>query len=182
MIPAGTVTPVVPNSGTYVKDLGVTDAAKAIPLVASAPTTGQYSVDAATGAYTFAAADAGKTVFINFRYSAMVAGAKSITVSNLDMGYTPEFAVDLQRDYKGKFMHMNFFRCTSNKLDSVQNRTITIFLSLNSSLWLMILTAFSKSIYRSNARCNLSKLITHVVIVKKLLVRLGFCSSSIGYT
>ncbi|EMK2494049.1 hypothetical protein M1E21_003739, partial [Acinetobacter baumannii] len=35
---------------------------------------------------------------------------------NLDMGYTPEFAVDLQRDYKGKFMHMNFFRCTSNKL------------------------------------------------------------------
>ncbi|MEX7543121.1 hypothetical protein AB0862_035890, partial [Acinetobacter baumannii] len=102
---------------TFVKDLGVTDA-KAIPLkrVASAPTTGQYSVDAATGTYTFAAADAGKTVFINFRYSAMVAGAKSITVSNLDMGYTPEFAVDLQRDYKGKFMHMNFFRCTSNKL------------------------------------------------------------------
>ncbi|EMJ8533841.1 hypothetical protein OK210_002974 [Acinetobacter baumannii] len=118
VIPAGgIVTPVVPNSGTYVKDLGVTDA-KAIPLkrASSAPTTGQYSVDAATGAYTFAAADAGKTVFINFRYSAMVAGAKSITVSNLDMGYTPEFAVDLQRDYKGKFMHMNFFRCTSNKL------------------------------------------------------------------
>ncbi|MGY0266062.1 hypothetical protein, partial [Citrobacter freundii] len=44
VIPAGgTVTPVVPNSGTYVKDLGVTDA-KAIPLkrVASAPATGQY--------------------------------------------------------------------------------------------------------------------------------------------
>ncbi|MBD0050915.1 hypothetical protein IAF14_18720, partial [Acinetobacter baumannii] len=40
VIPAGgIVTPVVPNSGTYVKDLGVTDA-KAIPLkrVSSAPT------------------------------------------------------------------------------------------------------------------------------------------------
>ncbi|MFH4180992.1 hypothetical protein WDA55_23325, partial [Acinetobacter baumannii] len=64
VIPAGgTVTPVVPNSGTFVKDLGVTDAI-AIPLkrVASAPATGQYSVDAATGAYTFAAADVGKTV------------------------------------------------------------------------------------------------------------------------
>ncbi|MFX7021362.1 hypothetical protein ABTI29_21025, partial [Acinetobacter baumannii] len=81
---------------TFVKDLGVTDA-KAIPLkrVASAPATGQYSVDAATGAYTFAAADAGKTVFISFKYTATVAGAKSGVVSNLDMGYTPEFSVDL---------------------------------------------------------------------------------------
>ena len=113
----GSLTPVVPNSGTYVKDLGVTDS-KAIPLkrVASAPTAGQYSVDQSTGIYTFAAADAGKVVFISFKYSATVAGSKSIVVSNLDMGYTPEFTVDLQRDYKGKFMGMEFYRCTSNKL------------------------------------------------------------------
>ncbi|MCH7291016.1 hypothetical protein MMP65_06015 [Acinetobacter sp. ANC 3926] len=118
IIPAGgLVTPVVPNAGSYVKDLGVTDS-KAVPMkrVASAPTTGQYSVDAATGAYTFATADIGKTVFISFKYSATVAGAKQITVSNLDMGYTPEFAVNLQRDYKGKFMGMEFFRNVSNKL------------------------------------------------------------------
>ena len=113
----GLLTPTVPNAGTYVKDLGVTDG-KAIPLkrVASAPTAGQYSVDQVTGAYTFATADVGKVVFISFRYSATVAGAKSITVSNLDMGYTPEFAVDLQRDYKGKYMGMQFHRCTSGKL------------------------------------------------------------------
>lgn len=73
-------------------------------------------MDNATGAYTFATADVGKIVFISFRYSATVAAGKSITVSNLDMGYTPEFALDLQWDYKGKFMHMNFYRCTSNKL------------------------------------------------------------------
>ncbi|HEM7795950.1 TPA: hypothetical protein U2L24_000749 [Acinetobacter baumannii] len=118
VIPAGgSVTPVVPNSGTFVKDLGVTDA-KAIPLkrVASAPATGQYSVDAATGAYTFAAADAGKTVFISFKYTATVAGAKSGVVSNLDMGYTPEFSVDLMRDHKGKYFGIEFFRCVSNKL------------------------------------------------------------------
>ena len=113
----GSLTPIVPNSGMYVKDLGVTDS-KAIPLkrVATAPTAGQYSVDQSTGAYTFAAADAGKVVFISFKYSATVAGSKSIVVSNLDMGYTPEFTVDLQRDYKGKFMGMEFYRCTSNKL------------------------------------------------------------------
>ena len=114
---ATSVTPVVPNSGTFVKDLGVTDA-KAIPLkrVASAPVAGQYSVDEATGVYTFATADVGKTVFISFKYSATVAGAKSGVVSNLDMGYTPEFSVDLFRDYKGKFFGMEFFRCVSNKL------------------------------------------------------------------
>jgi hypothetical protein len=114
---AASVTPVVPNSGTFVKDLGVTDG-KAIPLkrVASAPATGQYSVDEATGVYTFASADVGKTVFISFKYTATVAGAKSGIVSNLDMGYTPEFSVDLFRDYKGKFFGMEFFRCVSNKL------------------------------------------------------------------
>lgn len=113
----GIVTPTVPNTGTFVKDLGVTDG-KAIPLkrVASAPAAGQYSVDEATGAYTFAAGDAAKTVFISFKYSATVAGAKSGLVNNLDMGYTPEFGVDLMRDYKGKFMGMEFFRCVSNKL------------------------------------------------------------------
>ena len=116
-IVAPSVTPVVPNSGTFVKDLGVTDA-KAVPLkrVASTPVAGQYSVDEATGVYTFAAADVGKTVFISFKYTATVAGAKSGVVSNLDMGYTPEFSVDLFRDYKGKFFGMEFFRCVSNKL------------------------------------------------------------------
>ncbi|MEG0406389.1 MAG: hypothetical protein RR563_09115 [Acinetobacter sp.] len=113
----GTVTPVVPNSGTYVKNLGVTDS-KAIPLtrVTSAPVAGQYSVDEATGAYTFATADVGKVVFISFKYSATVAGAKAGLVNNLDMGYTPEFSANLQREYKGKYLGMEFFRCTSNKL------------------------------------------------------------------
>ena len=114
---AGTITPVVPNTGTFKKDLGVTDS-KAVPLkrVTGAPTTGQYSVDEATGIYTFAVDDANKTVFISFKYSATVAGAKSGIVNNLDMGYTPEFSVNLQRDYKGKFMGLEFYRCVSNKL------------------------------------------------------------------
>ncbi|WP_151765193.1 hypothetical protein [Acinetobacter soli] len=117
IITSTALTPVVPNSGTFAKDLGVTDS-KAIPLkrVASSPATGQYSVDEATGAYTFASADTGKTVFISFKYSATVAGAKSGIVSNLDMGYTPEFRTELFRDYKGKFFGMEFFRCVSNKL------------------------------------------------------------------
>lgn len=112
----GLVKPTVPNAGTYVRDLGVTNA-KAVPLVrvSGVPETGQYSVDS-TGSYTFAVADVGKTVFISFKYSCAVAGAKTGLVTNLDMGYTPEFAVDLMRDYKGKIMQFDFYRCTSNKL------------------------------------------------------------------
>lgn len=117
ILTGGTLTPVVPNAGTFVKDMGVTTA-KAIPLtrVSATPKANEYTVDEATGAYTFATADVGKVVFISFKYSATVAGAKSGLVNNLDMGHTPEFAVNLQREYKGKFMGMEFFRCTSNKL------------------------------------------------------------------
>lgn len=113
----GTITPVVPNTGAFKTDLGVTDS-KAVPLkrVEAAPTTGQYSVDEATGIYSFAVADAEKVVFINFKYTTQLAGAKSGIVNNLDMGYTPEFSVALQRDYKGKFMGLEFYRCVSNKL------------------------------------------------------------------
>ncbi|MDQ9009036.1 hypothetical protein RFI36_04675 [Acinetobacter gerneri] len=117
VVPAGgKVTPIVPNAGTFIKNLGVTNSkAVALTRVSGVPETGQYSVDAA-GVYTFATADVGKTVFISFKYSATVAGAKSGLVSNLDMGYTPEFAVDLFREYKGKFFGIEFFRCVSNKL------------------------------------------------------------------
>lgn len=106
-----------PNTGTFKADLGVTDA-KAVPLkrVASAPTAGQYSVDESTGTYTFAVADAGKTVFINYRYSATIAGAQGGTVMNVDMGSAPTFALDLMQAYKGKILHFKFYRCMSNKL------------------------------------------------------------------
>lgn len=105
-----------PNSGTYINNLGVTDA-YAVPLtrVASNPTTGQYAVDEATGTYTFATADIGKPVFINYRYSATVAGAKSGTVMNLDMGEVPTFELDLHTVYHGKILSLHLFSCTSSK-------------------------------------------------------------------
>src|SRR5581483_11374955 len=62
------ITPTVPSSGTWLADLGVVDInGNPYTRVASAPATGQYSV--AAGVYTFAAADTGKTVYINFRYT-----------------------------------------------------------------------------------------------------------------
>lgn len=95
------VTPTVPNSGTIVDDLGVLDA-NAVPMtrVASAPGTGQYSYSA--GVYTFAAADNGKKVFINYRYSYTLASAKRISLTNVAMGQAPAFKAFMQTTFQGK--------------------------------------------------------------------------------
>lgn len=110
-----TVTP--PNSGTYVADLGVIDAnGQPMKRVASAPATGQYSVNTSTGQYTFAAADTAKTVYINFQYSATVTGAQKQTVQNLPMGYAPTFKADLTVSYLGKNTTFSFPACIASKM------------------------------------------------------------------
>lgn len=110
-----TMTP--PSSGTYVSDLGVMFDATGVQLtrVASAPATGQYSVNATTGAYTFAAADTGKVVKISYEYSA-AAGGQIWTMTNETMGYTPSFTLLLQNGYDGKNLVCKLNRCVSGKL------------------------------------------------------------------
>ena len=107
---------VPPSSGTFAADLGVLNAVGSpMKRVASAPATGQYSVNVATGSYTFAAADTGQTVYINYQYSATVAGAQTLNIQNLPMGYAPCFKADLTVIYQGKLTTMSFNRCTSSK-------------------------------------------------------------------
>jgi len=109
------ITPSVPNSGTFVADMGVTDA-NGMPYtrVASAPATGQYSVTA--GVYLFAAADTGKTVFINYQYSYALTAAKKISVQNLAMGAAPSFKALLRTSYNGKKALVIAYGCIANKL------------------------------------------------------------------
>jgi hypothetical protein len=114
-----TITP--PGSGVFAQDLGVIDA-NANPMTQVAgptPTTGQYSVNQATGVYTFAAADTAKTVFINYRYTATVTGASAPgkqTVTSQLMGYTPTFSVDLAMQYKGAQLNFHLYAASSSKL------------------------------------------------------------------
>src|SRR5207253_9741175 len=51
---------------------------------------GQYSVNPATGVYTFAAADANAAVAISYLYNIASAG-KKLVLTNQFMGYTPTF-------------------------------------------------------------------------------------------
>lgn len=106
-----TVTP--PNSGTWVYNLGVRDV-NGIPLQripSGTPTTGQYTATA--GAYVFAAADTGKTVFIDYQYTATSTQAKRIDIQNLVMGAMPIFRLDIKLPYLGNTFAATFPTCTS---------------------------------------------------------------------
>lgn len=117
-IPASpsTLTVTAPSAGTYARNLGVLDS-NGLPMqvVASAPATGQYSVSAA-GVYTFAAADAGKVVYISYTYTVAATNAKTISLTNPIMGTVPIFGVDFSARYMGKQATFRFPTCASKKL------------------------------------------------------------------
>ena len=106
-----TVTP--PLSGTYLNDLGVVMNGIPMTQVASGPTTGQYSHTA--GVYTFATADVGQIVFINYSYTAVAATAADLIISNPFMGYAPTFSVSFSINYNGKNGTIILNSCTSSK-------------------------------------------------------------------
>jgi hypothetical protein len=108
-----TITPTPPSSGTWAADMGVRNAS-GIPMtrVASAPSTGQYSV--AAGVYTFAAADTGLVVYIDYRYT-MTTG-KKISIGNQLLGSTPSVALDIVIPYAGKMLTMRFPQAIAGKM------------------------------------------------------------------
>lgn len=108
------VTP--PNAGTFQRDLGVINRSTGVALtkVASAPVAGQYSVNA--GTYTFASADSGNVVLINYEYTATVANSNHSTVANLPMGYAPTFSCELFNPYQGKSLVLTLNNCIASKL------------------------------------------------------------------
>jgi len=122
---AGTVgsspyTVTVANSAAFDADLGVNYASTGTPLtrVASAPTTGQYSV--AAGVYTFAAADTGKAVLVSYSYTQTASGSgfKS-TISNNLMGVAPTFQIDFYQtnpNVSGAQWSLRLYACMASKL------------------------------------------------------------------
>ncbi len=109
------ITPTPPSSGTWSADLGVRRGdGTLLTRVASAPATGQYSVSA--GVYTFAAADTGVTVFIDYQYTFTSTTSQKSTVNNLLMGYAPSFRADLLMPYAGKNLVLTLYWCIGSKL------------------------------------------------------------------
>lgn len=112
------ITIVPPGSGTFTVDLGVRNGTTGLPLtrVASSPTTGQYSVNTGTGVYTFAAADTGITMFIDFQYTQAVSGSTKLAVNNQPMGQVPLFQAEMSMPYLGKELTIKVFNAVPTKL------------------------------------------------------------------
>ena len=87
------ITPTPPSSGTFGRALAVR-AGDGTPYtqVASAPAAGQFSLSA--GVFLFNTADTGKTVFIDYSYTATSTVSKKVLVGNTAMGLAPTFKVD----------------------------------------------------------------------------------------
>lgn len=120
---AYTITPTVPNSGTFLADEGVIYAASGLPLqqVASLTAAGQYMQSA--GVYTFDVADASAAVLMSFTYTYSSAGQK-VALTNQLLGTTPFFSgVFRNRDPRsGLFNTFIVNRMTSSKL-SLSSKT-----------------------------------------------------------
>jgi hypothetical protein len=116
-IPAVTpFTHIVTNAVTFVQDLGVHDATTGNALTLATggtPTTGQYTVDATTGTYTFAAADEGKALLIDYTYSATT--GFTMASGNPLMGNTPKFSAAFTQVYNGNTMTITMPNCVGSK-------------------------------------------------------------------
>ncbi len=102
------------NAATYLDDLGVTYFATGLSFtkVASAPTTGQYSV--AAGVYTFGSGDEGAAIQLNYLYTTS-SGSKLVLTNQL-MGQGPTFKVRLFQTYNGRNAVYEFNQAQSTKL------------------------------------------------------------------
>lgn len=100
-VPSGSpYTVTVTNAATFVDDYGVRYASSGLPLslVASSPSAGQYSVDTATGVYTFNASDASAAVKISYTYTS--ATGYTSTLTNHLMGTQQVFQMTLRENYQ----------------------------------------------------------------------------------
>jgi hypothetical protein len=97
----------VPHAANYVSTGNVVYGATGAPLevTSGTPSTGQYEV--AAGVYTFAAADVGESVIINYVYSGAAAG-QTFTIVNTAMGTGPIVGLYLYLPYESpSFAELN---------------------------------------------------------------------------
>jgi len=113
---AAPYTATVANGAQFDQDLGVVYAANGVPFVQvpSAPAVGQYAVGTG-GVYTFAAADEGVKVLIDYLYNSSTTGG-TIAISNQPMGLAPTFKAVLTGVTDGRTMTLILNRCISSKL------------------------------------------------------------------
>lgn len=119
-VPATPFQVTVSNSATFKQDWGVRYASgvsAGVPLtrVAASPATGQYSVNTATGVYTFAAGDTGAAVLISYTFTAAAVGTQ-LNISNQLMGFAPTIQVLLETVYNANQFSVLLYSVVASKL------------------------------------------------------------------
>ena len=106
----------VANAANFQMDLGVYFTATGQPLkqVASAPTTGQYTVSAA-GVYTFNTAYTTKGVLISYLYQSVSTGGV-LTQNNALMGVQPRFQLVCSQVYNAQTFSLILYSAAADKL------------------------------------------------------------------
>lgn len=115
-VPATPFAVTVTHAADFIADLGVLVSATGQPLerVASAPITGQYSVDEVTGIYTFAAADT--TVAMLFTYAYSTTSGDTLVVTNKEIGNTPTFEIWYTTSLNARPYTLHIFQAVASKL------------------------------------------------------------------
>jgi hypothetical protein len=115
-VTSGAVT--VANNATFVEDYGVFYAATGVQLspVASSPAQGQYT--AASGVYSFNAADNGAAVLLYYSYT--ITSGNKISLANQLTGPLPMFEISLKETFNyfgtSKDLLVKLNACVSSKL------------------------------------------------------------------
>lgn len=105
------------NASEFYMDLGVYYSLTGNPLTQIAsgtPASGEYVVSA-EGVYTFAAADEGKGVLLNYMYESTETGGQ-LLVNNQLMGSTPKFQLVLSQTYNSQHFTLILFSNVADKL------------------------------------------------------------------
>lgn len=91
-------------------------AGQPLTKVASGPVAGQYSVNTATGVYTFASADTGAGVIISYMFTVSASGTQ-LNITNQMMGFAPAIQILLEAVYNNNQFNVLLYNAIASKLN-----------------------------------------------------------------
>ena len=108
-----TSTPLV-DKGVFYGGTGSNAGVQLSATTTSPPPSASYNFTAATGIYTFAAADSSAVMLANYKYH--VTTGYNITIDQQFMGTTPTFAMTLFQVFESNHMVLDLYKVVSSKL------------------------------------------------------------------
>lgn len=115
-VASATVT--VANGANFLEDLGVQNQAtgETYTRVASAPAAKQYSVNEATGVYSFNATENTNNLLFSYLYKSTATGSKTLAITNQLAGEAPTFRGIFSTKFQGQVLTLTLNALVSESL------------------------------------------------------------------